>query len=215
MMKEPYFHWRQLLIIQLIALVGSYFFSSSPLRDISWPGPIFPVPASGLALYGGIFFVFWIYLSRQIIDLKYTEIVAAVFLASMTLVFNPGYLTEDYGVLLPVVIYVLRYVGILAIGIVLHFTGPGFPKHSLLGGGLGNLICAGLIWGAFNFKAVCGYPWLKWLTPASITVYALVAVASGMVGVLLAHLVGRGIKVLTAKYNKLLITKCKNSTSET
>jgi hypothetical protein len=212
-MKEPHFHWKQMLIIQAIVLLGAYFFSSSPLRDISWPGPLFPVPASGMALYGGLFFVFWIYLCRQVIDLKYTEIVAAVFLASMTLVFNPGYLTKDYGVLLPAVIYVIRYVGVLIIGILLHFFGPGLSRRSLLSGGFGNLIYAGMIWGAFNFESVCGYPWLQWLTPLSITVYALAAFGSGMLGVFLGHWAGVGIKILIAKYNKTIQTKCNNSAS--
>jgi hypothetical protein len=168
-----------------------------------------------MALYGGLFFVFWIFLARQVIDLKYTEIVTAVFLASFALVFNPGYLSEDYGVWVPAIIYVIRYVGVLIIGILLHFFGPGLSKRSLLAGGLGNLIFAGIIWAAFNFESVCPYPWIKWLTPPSITVYAFAAFGSGMLGVFLGHWAGVGINKLVVKYNKTIQTKCKKFPGKT
>jgi len=81
-------------------------------------------PVKGMALFGGFFFVMWVYLGRKIIGKKYAGLTTAILLISFCLL------------------------ALLAVGAWVELL---FGKWDWVGGGLGNLFCLGITWFAFGF----------------------------------------------------------------
>jgi hypothetical protein len=191
MEREPYFTWRQMIIIMLLALAGGCLYTWPPFKDFAG-GTGVTQPASSQALLGGISFVFWISLSRQIIDKKYAELVTAIFIASIAWIINPWYGVLEYGIQTPLIFNLWRYASIIIMGIIIQLAGPKLSWRSVLGGGLGNLVSVGLTWLALGLDID------RWVFPFSEVAPFLIigAIVSGSVGVLLAHGVARGIKII-------------------
>lgn len=192
---KPYFSWRQILLMLVLALAGAFTFYYFPVADIRWPGP-FMQPGSAFALFGGIFFVFWIALSRLMVNRKYAVLVTAIFMASFGGILSPDHLVELHGLASPVAFFIFRYVSILIIGLIIELISTELSWRGLLIGGLANLAGAGLIWVAIAIKAISPWEWLRLLSLVHYVVYALAAVLSGGLGVLLSHLIGRGVKTV-------------------
>lgn len=206
--KGDYFHWRQVILLFLLAMFSTFLYILLPIEDFAW-GSSFQI-GSGLALYGGIVFVFWISLSRCLIRKKYTEIVAAVFIASVALFMNHVSGTARHGVTIVDHIWIFglwRYASIVIMGVIIHQMGSSLSWRSMLGGGLANLALVGLTCIAFGTNSQYGFE--RFYHADALALFAIVAVVSGGAGVLLAHGAARCLKFLFKLIKHLLLPKRK------
>ena len=83
-----YFSVKELSTIGLFALLSSLINFTFPIKHITEIFNI-PGPASGMCIFGGIIFVFWICLAHRIIKKRYSAILTSVFISAFCLFFSP------------------------------------------------------------------------------------------------------------------------------
>ena len=174
MRKESYFGLWEWLIIVLLAVAGGLINSYLPIKSIVEHFGI-PGPAAGMALFGGVIFVFWVSLAHQVTGKKYSGIITAVFIASFCLLIRPW-----YGVVEPAWFSIYGIVGLLCLGVVIELTGSRSPWLAVLGGGLGNLACLVITWLAIGFHTG------TWVPAQFAPFLVLGAILSGAIGAWLA-----------------------------
>ena len=87
-MKSSYFSFNEWLLILIFSLCGALMNLYLPLKSFL-DGLDMPGPNKRVAIFGGFFFVMWIYLARKIIDKKYTGLTTAILLISFCLILSP------------------------------------------------------------------------------------------------------------------------------
>ena len=180
MKSKSYFTLREWTIIISLALVSALINTYTPIKSITGHFGI-PGPAAGMALLGGVIFVLWISLARQITGKKYSGIATSVIIASICLFIHPWYGVRDpswfsfYGI-----------VGLACMGAIIEFM-PRSYWRGVVGGGLGNLCCLVITWAAIGVHADTWIPkeWAPFLI--------LGAIISGGIGALIAKGITRMI----------------------
>jgi hypothetical protein len=175
-MKNSYFSFNDWLFILIFALCGALMNSYLPLKSIlehiDMTGP-----TKGMALFGGFFFVMWVYLGRKVVDRKYAGIATAVLLVSFCLFLSPW-----YGVTSPSWFSLYGLLALSALGILVELF---YEKRDWLGGGLGSISCLGITWLAFGFHRHI------WADAKQAFLPLLAAFISGVLGVLFARVLGK------------------------
>ena len=175
-MKSSYFSFNEWLLILIFSLCGALMNLYLPLKNFL-DGLDMPGPNKGMALFGGFFFVIWIYLARKIIDKKYTGLTTAILIISFCLILSPW-----YGITSPSWFSLYGLIALFTLGIWVEFL---YGKWDWVGGGLGNLFCLGITWLAFGFHIDV------WPQAKHAPLLLLVAFISGALGVLLAQVAGK------------------------
>ena len=173
-MNNSYFSFNEWLLILIFALCGALMNLYLPLKSLL-DGIDMTGPVKGMALFGGFFFVMWVYLGRKIIGKKYAGLTTAILLISFCLFLAPW-----YGIASPSWFSLYGLLALLAVGAWVELL---FGKWDWVGGGLGNLFCLGITWFAFGFHRQI------WAEAKQAPFSLLAAFISGVAGVLL----GRGI----------------------
>lgn len=217
MEPKPNFQWRELGIFFLLALASSAVDQNivKPLMvwlihqqgsglvgllrnlaavDMRWWG--LRQPASGMALFGGILFVFWAFLGHQIIRKKYSALVTCIFLGSIGWIMNPGFPLAEYGITCHM-INMTRFCGIVMMGLLIELTIHRTFWLRILGGALGNLACVVITWLALGFDVLM-------LAVPKVTPFIIpCAVISGAAGVFLLYGVSPIIRTFRSKFKKI------------
>jgi len=149
------------------ALINGYLPIKSIAQTLGIPGP-----ASGIALLGGIIFVFWIALAYKIIRKKYTAIVTALLIAAFCLLMRPW-----YGIITPEWFGIYAVIALLSMGISIELI-----KRRFINGGLGNVLCLIITWIAIGIHTGI------WAEPIFATAMIIIGFISGCAGVFLAEL---------------------------
>ena len=183
-MKNSYFSFNEWLLILIFALCGALINLYLPLKSFL-DGLDMTGPTKGMALFGGFFFVMWVYLGRKVIDKKYAGLTTAILLISFCLFLSPW-----YGVTSPSWFSLYGLLALFALGIWVELL---FGKWDWVGGGLGNLFCLGITWLAFGFDRQI------WADAKQAPLPLLAAFISGVVGVLLARLIAKLIATKAIK----------------
>jgi hypothetical protein len=213
MEPKPNFKWRELGIILLISLAGSaidiwlvkeimndimIWSQKQPVSwgptglirnvvalDLKWWG--FSYASSRIILFGGITFVFWIYLGHHIIGKKYTALVTSIFIGSVSWIVNPGHTIFPMGYTITShTINITRFAGIFIMGVIIELTIRRRFWLGIIGGGLGNLACVEITWLAFGSKTLLlDKPLLVIINGAPFIIPC--AVISGAAGVILSY----------------------------
>jgi hypothetical protein len=182
MAKRSYFGLREWTIIVVVAVASALMNSYLPIKSITENLGI-PGPAAGMALFGGIIFVFWVSLAHQATGRKYSGIITSVLIAAFCLLIHPW-----YGVTEPAWFGVYGIAGLVCLGVIIELTAFRSFWLRALGGGLGNLACLAVTWLAIGFHTDVWAPAL--FAPA----LAFGAVVSGGIGIWLAYGATRLIK---------------------
>lgn len=152
------------------ALVNGYLPIKSITQSLDIPGP-----AAGMALLGGVIFVFWIALAYKVIHKKYSAVVTALLVASFCLLMHPW-----YGVVVPGWFGVYAIIALLFMGLSIELI-----KKRFVNGGVGNVLCLIITWIAIGVHTGI------WIESVSAPVMVIIAgFISGCVGVFLADAVG-------------------------
>jgi general stress protein CsbA len=183
-MKISYFSFSEWLLILIFALGGALMNSFLPLRafleELNMTGPV-----KGMVLFGGFFFVMWVYLGRKITGKRYAGLATAILLISFCLIMSPW-----YGVLSPSWFSLYGLFALIVLGICVEFLNG---KWDWIGGGIGNLFCLLITWFAFGFHLNI------WPEPKKAPVPLFAAFISGVLGVLCARI---AVDWITGKLNK-------------
>jgi len=174
-MKNSYFSFNEWLLILIFALCGALMNSYLPLKSLLY-GVDMTGPTKGMALFGGFFFVMWVYMGRKVIGKRYAGLTTAILLISFCLFLSPW-----YGVSSPSWFSLYGLIALVCLGIWVELF---YGKWDWVGGGLGNLFCLGITWLAFGFHRQI------WADPPQAPLPLLVAFISGIIGVLLARIIG-------------------------
>ena len=180
--KPSYFGLWEWLAIVLLAVAGALTNSYLPIKTIIEHLGI-PGPATGMALFGGVIFVFWVSLAHQVTKKKYSGIITAVFIASFCLFIRPW-----YGVVEPAWFSIYGIAGLLCLGIVIELTGHRSSWLAIPGGGLANLACLVITWLAIGFHTG------TWIPAQSAPLLVFGAILSGAIGAWLARGISQLIK---------------------
>jgi hypothetical protein len=180
MAKKSYFTLREWAIIVLLAVASALMNGYLPIKSITEDRGI-PGPAAGMALFGGIIFVFWVSLAHQLSGRRSSGIITSVLAASFCLFIRPW-----YGVVEPAWFGVYGIVALVCLGVIIELTAFRSLWLMTLGGGLGNLACLAVTWLAIGFHTG------SWIPPSFAPLLIFGALVSGGVGVWLA----RGIAYL-------------------
>ena len=156
------------------ALINTYL----PIKNITEYFGV-PGPAAGMALFGGLIFVLWISLTRQITGKKYSGIITSIIIASFCLFIHPW-----YGVVEPFWFSLYGIVGLGCMGLIIELMSRSY-WWGVVGGGLGNLCCLVITWLAIGFHTHI------WVSTEAASFLVLGAIVSGSVGVLIAQVVSR------------------------
>ena len=180
--KKSYFDVYELGMIALCAFASAMLNTYLPIKTfMEYLG--IPGPAAGMALLGGLIFVFWVALAHAIIKKKYAGIVTALLTASFCLLIAPW-----YGIVSPIWFGVYAIVALLSMAVFVELTASESSKsrfRSVTGGGLGNVACLGITWVAIGVHAG------MWAPPKYVPILILAAFVSGCVGSLVAHLIAK------------------------
>ena len=153
-----------------------------PVKAIT-QGLNIPGPAAGMALFGGLIFVFWVSLSRKIIQKKYAGLTTAIAIACLCLFIRPW-----YGVISPPWFSIYGILSLSVLGLCIEiFQG----RWEVLGAGLGNLSCLLVTWSALGIHLHL------WAPARSVPFLVLSAFVSGIIGGLLAQFVKVRVTLLT------------------
>lgn len=174
MVRKSYFTLREWAIIISLAVASALTNSYLPIKTITEHLGI-PGPAAGMALFGGVIFVFWVSLVHRVTGRKYSGIITAVFIASLCLFIRPW-----YGVVEPAWFSIYGIAALLGMGVVIELTGSRSAWLAILGGGLGNLACLVITWLAIGFHTG------TWIPAQSVPLLVLGAILSGAIGAWLA-----------------------------
>jgi len=183
-MKNSYFSFNEWLLILIFALCGALMNSYIPLKSFL-DGLDMTGPTKGIALFGGFFFVMWVYLGRKVIDKRYAGLTTAIFLISFCLFLSPW-----YGVTSPSWFSLYGLLALFALGIWVELL---YGKWDWVGGGLGNLFCLGITWLAFGLHRHI------WADAKQAPLPLLAAFISGVAGVLLARIIAKLLPDKTTK----------------
>ena len=157
MKNKSYFNlteWTIILGMALAsALLNTYFPSKEIVLDLGVPGP-----AAGMALLGGLIFVFWIYVAALAIPKKYGGIVTAVIIACVCLLLRPW-----YEVLSPSWFSVYGIASLLSMGVIIELTVRSRFPLNVIGGGLANVSCLVVTWLAIGLHKHIWIP--NWAAP--------------------------------------------------
>ncbi|MCK4733793.1 MAG: hypothetical protein KAT65_15165 [Methanophagales archaeon] len=170
---KSYFTVRELAVMVVLASSSALVNGYLPIKVITEALSI-PGPAAGMALLGGIIFVFWIALAYEIIRRKYTAMVTALFIASFCLLMRPW-----YGVIVPEWFGVYAVIALLFMGLSIELI-----KKRFINGGVGNVLCLIITWVAIGVHTGI------WIEPIFAPVMIVIGFISGGVGVFLAEVVG-------------------------
>lgn len=129
-----YFSVKELSTMGLFALLSSLINFTFPIKHITEIFNI-PGPASGMCIFGGIIFVFWICLAHRIIKKRYSAILTSVFISAFCLFFSPW-----YGVVSPYWFGIFGVIALVAVGISVESI--RYP----INGGIGNMLALSLTW---------------------------------------------------------------------
>jgi len=180
MKSKSYFTLREWVIIISLALVSALINTYIPIKSITRHLGI-PGPAAGMALLGGVIFVLWISLARQITGRRYSGIITSVIIASICLFIHPW-----YGVISPSWFSIYGIVGLGCMGVIIELMSRSYWR-SIIGGGLGSLSCLLITWLAIGFHAG------TWVSKEWAPFLILGAIVSGGIGVLIAKGITRMI----------------------
>ena len=183
MEKKSYFTLREWAIIASLALASALMNTYLPIKDITEYFGV-PGPAAGMALFGGVIFVLWVYLACRIIKKKYAGIITSVLIACTCLLIRPW-----YGIVDPSWFSIYGIIGLLSMGIIVELMETRFSRWSIFGGGLGNLSCLVITWLAIGFHTDV------WIALKASPFLILCAFVSGSIGVLIVQGATRRVKV--------------------
>lgn len=172
-MVKSYFTLREWAIIVSLALAGALINTYIPIKSITGHFGI-SGPAAGMALFGGVIFVLWIFLAR-LLTKKYGGIITSILTATICLFIHPW-----YGVVEPSWFSLYGIVGLVCMGVIIELTSKSYWR-GVLGGGLGNLCCLAITWLAIGFHTGI------WMHKEFAPFLVLGAIVSGSIGVLLAQ----------------------------
>lgn len=175
MAKKSYFSLREWAIIVLLAVASALLNSYLPIKSITENMGI-PGPAAGMALFGGIIFVFWVSLAHQLSGRRSSGIITSVLIVSLCLFIRPW-----YGIADPAWFGVYGIVALVCLGVIIELTAFRSLWLMTLGGGLGNLACLAVTWLAIGFHAG------SWVPASFAPLLIFGAIVSGGVGVWLAR----------------------------
>ena len=175
METKSYFTLRQWVIIVSLAVASALVNSYLPIKSIMGQLGI-PGPAAGMALFGGVIFVFWVSLAHQITGRKYSGIITAVLIASICLLIHPW-----YGVVEPAWFSIHGIAGLLCLGVITELTGSRSSWLAILGGGVGNLACLVVTWLAIGFHTG------TWISAPFAPLLIFGTIVSGGIGIWLAR----------------------------
>ena len=182
MERKSYFTLPEWAIIISLAVVSALINSYLPIKGmVEYFG--IPGPAAGMALFGGIIFVLWICLARQITGKKYSGIITSVLIASICLLIHPW-----YGVMSPTWFSIYGIIALLCMGVMVELMGFRSFWWGVVGGGLGNLICLVVTWLAIGFHTGV------WISQGFAPLLISGALISGGIGAWLAHEITQMIK---------------------
>ncbi len=150
-------------------LVTVYFPMKEVATSLGLPGPF-----SGMALFGGLCFVFWVAIARYLVRKKFSALFTSLLLIVFCLFFGPW-----FGVIDPPWFSIYGVLALLALGASVEFL-SGSPKRGIMGGGIGNTLCLGISWLAL------GYHTATWIPSHFALPMLLLAFASGSLGALIA-----------------------------
>ena len=170
---KSYFTVQELAVMVALAATSALVNGYLPIKAITQALNI-PGPAAGMALLGGIIFVFWIALAYKIIQKKYTAIITALFIAAFCLLMRPW-----YGIIVPEWFGVYAVIALLFMGLSIELI-----KKKFINGGVGNILCLMITWVAIGIHASI------WIEPIFAPVMIVIGFISGGVGVFLAEVVG-------------------------
>ncbi|HIE13022.1 MAG TPA: hypothetical protein EYP63_06315 [Desulfotomaculum sp.] len=153
------------------ALANTYLPVKAITEKIGVPGP-----AAGMALFGGLTFVFWVALAHQLTGKRYSAIATAVLVASFCLLIRPW-----YGVLEPAWFSLYAIAALFASGAIVELAAFRSSVTTVLGGGLGNLACLLITCLAIGLHTG------SWVPAAAAPLLAVAALLSGVVGAWLAR----------------------------
>jgi len=185
METKSYFTLRQWVITVSLAVASALVNSYLPIKSIMGQVGI-PGPAAGMALFGGVIFVFWVSLAHQITGRKYSGIITAVLIASICLLIHPW-----YGVVEPAWFSIYGIAGLLCLGVITELTGSKSSWLAILGGGLGNLACLVVTWLAIGFHTG------SWIPGEFAPFLAFGAILSGAIGAWLAGGIAHVVRTRT------------------
>lgn len=177
-MKNSFFNFNEWLLILIFGLCGALMNSFIPLRDLL-KGINMTGPTKGMVLFGGFFFVMWVYLGRSVTGKRHAGLATAILLISFCLFLSPW-----YGVTSPSWFSLYGLFALVALGIWVELL---YGKWDWLGGGLGNLFCLGITWLAFGFHRHI------WADAKRAALPLVVAFISGILGVLCGRVIAKFI----------------------
>ncbi|ODS36092.1 hypothetical protein BEH94_07595 [Candidatus Altiarchaeales archaeon WOR_SM1_SCG] len=169
---KSYFTVWELTVMLFFAATSALINTFLPIKSITQTLGI-PGPAAGMALLGGIIFVFWIALAHSVIQKKYSAIVTALFTAAFCLLIHPW-----YGVIVPGWFGIYAVIALLSIGTSIELINKKF-----INAGIGNSICLIITWLAIGFHTGI------WIEPIFAPVMLLVGFVSGCFGAFLANII--------------------------
>jgi hypothetical protein len=175
MAKKSYFTLREWAIIVLLAVASALMNSYLPIKGITEQLGV-PGPAAGMALLGGIIFVFWVSLAHQLSGRRSSGVITSILIASFCLFIHPW-----YGVAEPAWFGVYGIAGLICLGVIIELTAFRALWLMTLGGGLGNLACLVVTWLALGFHTG------SWIDASFAPLLILSAIVSGGIGVWLAR----------------------------
>ena len=176
-----YFDAYELTMMVLFAFASALLNTYLPIKFFTEYLGI-PGPAAGMALLGGLIFIFWMALARAIIKKKYVAIVTSLLIASFCMLIAPW-----YGILSPIWFGVYGIIALLLMGIFVELTWSESKFRVGLGGGLGNLACLGITWIAIGVHVGV------WAPPEFAPILGLAAFISGFIGALIGYMISKAL----------------------
>ncbi len=170
---KSYFTVWELAVMVFFAATSALINAFLPIKSITQAFGI-PGPAAGMALLGGIIFVFWIALAYKVIQKKYSAIITALFIAAFCLLIHPW-----YGVIVPEWFGIYAIIALLSMGASIELFNKKF-----INAGAGNSLCLIITWVAIGIHTNI------WIEPIFAPVMVIIGFISGYVGAFLADRIG-------------------------
>ncbi|MBW2065073.1 MAG: hypothetical protein JRJ03_09080 [Deltaproteobacteria bacterium] len=188
-MRYSYFTFGEWVFILLFALCGALMNVFFPTKEFL-AGLEMTEPVKGMSLFGGFFFVMWVYLGRRVTQKRYGGLATAILLVSFCLFLSPW-----YGVISP---WWFSFYGLVALFVCGTWIELSYESWDWLGGGLANLFCLGITWLAFGFHQQ------MWPDARGVPLALTAVFISGVAGIFSAKLIGQLAAAIGPKSSSIL-----------